>query len=148
MPATLSVVAASPNEPAAVTILMSLIVGVVVAGIILWDRRYRRVWEQFRAEQWPPSEGHFSSGEVITMMTARSKQITEFEVRMYYQYEAGRTTGKGIYKRLLPTREAAEAYVERLAKQRIQVRIANGRPSVSCVLDKDVDTLVSLKPGN
>lgn len=50
----------------------------------------------------------------------------------------------GTYRRVFPTRtrEAADAFVKRLDGQKIPARIAYGKPSLSCVLDKDVDVLV------
>lgn len=50
---------------------MTLILGSVTAGVILWNFRYRRVWQQSRAKKWSQSDGHFSSGEVITMKAKR-----------------------------------------------------------------------------
>lgn len=126
------------NEPPVVTVFMTLIVGVVVTAVILWQRRYRRVWEQTRAQNWPQGEGRFFSGEVVPLLTGRSQRVAAFEIQMRYQYEAGRTL-TGTYKRVFPTKEAAEAFIKRLDGQRVSVRIANGRPSLSCVLDKDVD---------
>ena len=137
VPAPLLIPAASRDEPPIVTILMSLILGSMTAGFILWDRRYRRVWQQYRAEKWSQSDGHFSSGEVIMMKTARTKRVAGFEVWMHYQYNAGKgKTMTGIYRRPLSTREAAEAYVNRLAQQRIPVRRSDATPSDSCVLDR------------
>jgi len=124
-----------------ITALLMLGMG-ALAGVILWDLRYRRVWQQSRAGKWQQSEGRFLSGSVIAMRAGRSEEVVEFEVRMDYQYDAGKRMA-GVYRRSVPTREAAEAYLKRLANQRITVRIPNGRVSDSRVLDKDVDALMN-----
>jgi hypothetical protein len=140
-----SLFAASGDEPFAVTAFMTLIIGIVVTGVILWDRRYRRVWQQSRAGKWPQSEGRFLSGEVIAMRTGRSQKLAGFEVWMDYEYHAGQQRD-GIYRRPVPTKEAAELYIKRLTNQRVPVRVAARTPSLSCVLDKDVDNLLNLHP--
>jgi hypothetical protein len=142
MAISLFIFVARPDEPLGATVLMTILVGIGVTAVILWNRRYRRVWEQYRGGRWPKAVGRFSSGEVITMLTARTQQPAGYEVWMEYEYKAGQQM-EGLYKRPVSTREAGEAYIKRLVNQSIPVRVAPRRPSTSCVLDHDVDALIN-----
>ena len=35
-----------------------------LAGFILWDRRYRRRWQNYRSRNWKRIDGRFDEGEV------------------------------------------------------------------------------------
>jgi hypothetical protein len=55
-----------------------------LAGSVLWDRRYRRGWQNYRSRNWKRIDGRFDEGEVITMRKARSKSIAGYEVWLGY----------------------------------------------------------------
>ena len=60
---------------------------VLVIGFILWDRRYRRAWQQFRARNWPQVAGKFDEGEIVTMRKGRSGVISGYQVWLGHDYE-------------------------------------------------------------
>jgi hypothetical protein len=114
----------------------------IVILLILWDRRYRREWQQFRARDWPKVEGIFVSGEgeVVTMRRGSSKTIAGYEVHHYYEYQCDGEQ-YGIYKRFFSTKPEAEAFLKLLDGQRTPVRVRPGKPSRSNILDRDVEAL-------
>jgi hypothetical protein len=59
-----------------------------LAATVLWDRRYRRRWLNYRSRNWKRIEGLFDEGEVITMKKGRSQDIAGYEVWLGYDYEA------------------------------------------------------------
>ena len=126
--------------------MFSLFFGLIVACIltlfILWDRRYRREWLQFRAKDWPKVEGIFVSGEgeVVTMRRGSSKTIAGYEARLYYEYQRGGEQ-YGIYTRFFSTKPEAEAFLKLLEGQKIPVRVKQRKPSRSYILDRDIEFL-------
>jgi hypothetical protein len=121
-------------------LFFGLIVICIVIALILWDRRYRRRWQQFRAEDWPPVEGIFvlGEGEVVTMRRGSSKTIAGYEARLYYEYQCSGEQD-GIYAQFFPTKAEAEAFLKILQGQKVPVRVKPGKSSKSCILDRDVE---------
>jgi hypothetical protein len=117
-----------------------LLLGIVVA-LILWDRRYRRKWQQARARKWPKVSGLFDEGEIVTMRRGRSDTIAGYDVYLGYSYQAnGEQTG--LYTCFFSTEEAAQAVRERLGNRAVAVRVAPGNPRKSRVLDEDLSELL------
>src|SRR5580700_11192587 len=121
--------------------------GVILAliiGFILWDRRYRRAWQQFRARNWPQVSGKFDEGEIVTMRKGKSDVISGYQVWLGYDYE-GDGEETEIYT--LPfsgeyaTEEEAEASRKLLAHRRVTVRVSPRNSKHSCILDDDVRPL-------
>ena len=103
----------------------------------LWDRRYRRQWQQARARKWPRVSGVFDEGEIITMMRGRSDSIAGYDVYLGYSYEAnGEQTG--LYTCFFPTEDAAIVVQQRQANQPVVADIAPGNPKKSRILDQDL----------
>ena len=121
-------------------LVFGLIVICIVIALILWDRRYRHKWQQFRAENWPQVEGLFvpGEGEVVTMRRARSKTIAGYEAWLYYEYQCGGEQD-GIYTHFFSIKEEAEAFVKILEGQKVPVRVKPRKPSKSYILDRDVE---------
>jgi hypothetical protein len=114
----------------------ALLLGIVVA-LTLWDRRYRRKWQQAKARKWPKVSGLFDEGEIVTMRRGRSDAIAGYDVYLGYSYQAdGRQSG--LYTCFFPTEEEAIAVQERLANRAVVVRVAPGNPKKSRVLDEDL----------
>jgi Protein of unknown function (DUF3592) len=119
----------------------SAAISLLLAAFILWDRRYRRHWQQYRARNWAQVMGRFDEGEVVTMFKGRSKTIAGYEVMFVYQYDrdgeqdgAYRLPFYGEYK----TQDEAEEYRKRIADAQVPVRVSPRNPKRSCVLDDDV----------
>src|SRR4051794_29640366 len=55
----------------------AVILGIIV-GVILWNRRYRRIWKQFRARNWPQVTSTFDEGEIVRMMKGRSHNVAGY----------------------------------------------------------------------
>jgi hypothetical protein len=93
--------------------LFGLIVICIVIALILWDRRYRRRWQQFRAEDWPQVEGIFvpGEGEVVTMRRGSSKADSVYEVWLYYEYQCYGEQD-GIYTHFSPPRRKRKRFLE------------------------------------
>jgi hypothetical protein len=51
-----------------------------LAGSVLWDRRYRRRWQNYQSRNWKRIDGRFDEGEVLAMRKARSTSIAGYEV--------------------------------------------------------------------
>jgi hypothetical protein len=120
--------------------------GVIVAvGIayILWDRRYRRAWQQFRARNWQAVAGKFDKGEIVTMRN-RSQTITGYQVWLGYEVDGEET---GLYtlpfSGEFPTEEEAERRRKMVAHKSIMVRVSPRNPKHSGILDDDVRPLIA-----
>jgi Protein of unknown function (DUF3592) len=120
----------------------------IVILLILWNRRYQREWQQFRAKDWPKVEGTFVSGEgeVVTMRRGSSKTIAGYEARLYYEYQCDGEQ-HGIYARFFSTRPDAEEFLRLLDGQKIAVRVKQRKPSKSYILDRDVELLTGSLSG-
>jgi hypothetical protein len=121
-------------------LLFGLINVCIVIALILWGRLYRRKWQQRRGEGWPQVEGIFvpGEGEVVTMRRGSSKTIAGYEAWLYYEYQCDGERD-GIYTRFFPTKPEAQAFLKILEGQKVPVRVKPGKPSKSCVLDRDVE---------
>src|SRR6266404_3593176 len=97
------------------SLFFGLIVACILILLILWNRRYRREWQQFRAKDWPKVEGTFVSGEgeVVTMRRGSSKTIAGYEAWLYYEYQCDGEQD-GIYTRFFSTKPEAEALLKLL----------------------------------
>ena len=118
----------------------ALLLGIVVA-LILWDRRYRRKWQQSKAREWPKVSGLFDEGEIVTMRRGRSDTIAGYDVYLGYSYQADGEQS-GLYTCFFPTEEKAIVVRERLANRTVIVRVAPGNPKKSRVLDEDLSGLL------
>jgi hypothetical protein len=118
--------------------LFGLVVTCIVIALILWDRRYRGRWQQFRAEDWPQVEGIFvpGEGEVVTMRRGSSKAIAGYEAWLYYEYQCDGEQD-GIYTHFFPTK--AQGFLKILGGQKIPVRVKPRKPSKSYILGRDVE---------
>jgi hypothetical protein len=126
-------------------LIYSGILFVFVTAFILWDRRYRRRWQEFRARNWLEVPGRFDEGEIITMMKGRSKTVAGYEVCMGYEYQTEGEQG-GVYRYPeMPNREDAEAMLKLLADKNIVVRVDPSKPSRSYVLGNDAERLLSIQ---
>jgi hypothetical protein len=119
---------------------------VVIIGFILWDRRYRRAWRQFRARSWPQVAGKFDEGEIVRMRKGRSDVISGYQVWLGYDYEGD---GEETEVYTLPfsgeyaTEEEAETSRKLLAHRRVMVRVSPRNSKRSCILDDDVRPLIA-----
>jgi hypothetical protein len=118
-------------------------IGCILTIFVLWDRLYRHKWHQFRARNWPQVEGEFlsGSGEIVTMMKGRSRKVAGFEASLDYAYQRGDRL-EGSYTRFFRTKSEAQAFIKLLELQRILVSVSPRKPSVSCILDGDIDQLI------
>jgi hypothetical protein len=133
-------------EPPLFTLAYFGVLLAVVIGFILWDRRYRRAWQQFRARNWPQVASKFDEGEIVTMRKGRSDVISGYQVRLGYDYE-GDAEETEIYtlpfSGEFPTEEEAEMNRKLLADRSVMVRVSPRNPKHSCILDDDVRPLIA-----
>jgi hypothetical protein len=115
-----------------------------LAGSVLWDRRYRRRWQNYRSRNWKRIDGRFDEGEVITMRRARSKSIAGYEVWLGYDYEAGGEQ-VGVFRLPRKSKDDADAALSTLARQRILVRVDPDNPDRSFVSDDDLIALLRVR---
>lgn len=133
-------------EPPLFTLAYSAVILAVGVGYILWDRRYRRAWQQFRARNWQQVAGKFDKGEIVTMRKARSHAITGYQVWLGYDYKVD-AEETGLYT--LPfsgefsTEEEAEKRRKLVAHSSVMVRVSPRNPRRSCILDDDVRPLIA-----
>jgi Protein of unknown function (DUF3592) len=112
-----------------------------LAGSVLWDRRYRRRWQNDRSRNWKRIDGRFDEGEIITMRKARSKSIAGYEVWLGYDYEA-EGEQVGVFRLPRKSKDDADAALSTLAHQRIVVRVDPDNPDRSFVSDDDLIALL------
>jgi hypothetical protein len=119
----------------------------VVAGVILWHRRYGRIWRQYRARDWRQVVGRFDEGDIVTMQKGRSGVVAGYEVWLGYDYRVnGDQTGLFYtlpFSGEFASKEEAERCRKLVANQSVVVRVHPGNPQRSCVLDADVKPLIS-----
>jgi hypothetical protein len=115
-----------------------------LAGSVLWDRRYRRRWQNYRSRNWKRIDGRFDEGEVITMRKARSKSIAGYEVWLAYDYEA-EGERVGVFRLPRKSKDDADAALSTLAHQRLVVRVNPDNPDRSFVSDDDLIALLSVR---
>jgi hypothetical protein len=133
------------TDPPLFTLAYCVVFLLVGVGIILWDRRYRRAWQQLRARNWQQVAGKFDHGEIVTMRKAKSRTITGYQAWFGYEYE-GDGGESGLYT--LPisgefsTEEEAEESRKLLARRSVMVRVSPRNSKRSCVLDDDVKPLM------
>jgi hypothetical protein len=124
----------------------SAVIFTVIFGMVLWDRRYRRKWKQFRARNWRQVAGRLDEGEIVTMRKARSNKVSGYELWFAFDYEADGEQ-VGIYT--LPfssefrTQEEAEVFRKLAADQSVIMRVSPRNPKRSCILDEDVRPLIA-----
>ena len=113
----------------------------LVAVAILWHLRYRRKWQQVRAQGWHQVSGKFDEGEIVTMRKGRGGPISGYQVWLGYDYEADGEQ-VGLYTLPFfgefPNKDAAEQCRMKVANRAIIVRVSPRNPKRSCVLDQDV----------
>jgi hypothetical protein len=119
----------------------------LVAGLILWHRRYGRIWRQYRARDWRQVMGIFDEGEIVVMRKGESQAIAGYQVWLGYNYQAdGEQTGLFYtlpFSGEFPSKDEAEQWRRLVANQSIVVRVSPSNPKRSCVLDVDVRPMVS-----
>lgn len=129
------------------TLVFCAVLLALVAGMILWDRRYRRIWRQYRARNWRQVIGKFDEGEIVTMHKGRSGTIAGYEVWLGYDYQAGGEQTSFFYTLPFcgefPSKEEAEECCKLVANQKVVVRVSPRNPKRSCVLDVDVRPLIN-----
>jgi hypothetical protein len=137
------------GEENAGSLLVLLIVTCLVTLFILWDRRYRREWQQFRSKAWPKVEGIFvrGEGEIVTMTKGSSSRIAGYEAWLYYEYQC-EGEQNGIYRRFFPTKPEAETFLNFLDGKKVPVRVKRRKPSRSNILDRDIELLEAHPDGN
>ena len=135
------------NDPPPFFFIFCLIVAFILFD--LWNRRYRRKWHQFRAQDWPKVEGIFVSGEgeVVTMRRGSSNKIAGYEAQLYYEYQCDGERG-GIYTRSFSTSPEAETFLKLLEGKKIPVRVKQQKPSRSYILDRDVELITGPLSGS
>ncbi|MGA2252286.1 hypothetical protein [Terracidiphilus sp.] len=113
----------------------------IIAAWTLWDRRYKRKWQQTRARNWPQVQGKFDEGEIVTMRKGRSGEIAGYQVWFAYEYYADGDQ-VGIYtlpfRGEFPTTIDAEACQKAIAERFIFVHYSSRNPKRSYVLDEDL----------
>ena len=135
------------NDPPPYFLVFCLIVFFILLN--LWNRRYRREWQQFRAKDWPIVEGIIVSGEgeIVTMTKGSSNKIAGYEAQVYCEYQCDGEHG-GIYTRFFSTAPEAEAFVKLLEGKKIPVRVKQQKASRSYILDRDVELVTGPLSGS
>jgi hypothetical protein len=141
MPISLSFVFRRRPENLAFDLIYGVVVAMFLAAYVLWDRRYRRRWQDHRSRNWKRIDGQFDEGEVITMEKARSKTVAGYEVWLGYDYEA-EGERVGVFTLPRESREDADAALTALANQRIVVRVDPRNPDRSFVSEDDLAALL------
>jgi hypothetical protein len=129
-------------------LVASAIVFGVVGGMILWDRRYRRKWQQYRARNWRPVSANLDEGDIVTLRKARSKTITGYQVWFGYDYQAdGEQVGVYIlpFSGEFPSPKEAEECRKSLANHSVPVHVSLRNPKRSAILDDEIKSLITLE---
>jgi hypothetical protein len=146
MPVAMFLLFRHRTESAIFALAYSSAILAVVVGFILWERRYRRSWQQFRARNWQRVAGKFDEGEIVTMRKGRSTAIAGYQVWLGYEYEGDEDEG-GLYtlpfSGEFPTEEEAEECRKLVADRSVIVRVSPRNPKRSRILDEDVTPLIA-----
>jgi len=119
-----------------------------LVAFVLWERVYRRKWQQQIAGDWRPVDGRFDEGQVVEMRKGRSDVTAGYEIWLTYRYNVdGREyqadgVKNDLYNREYKSKEEAEAALSRLANQVITVRVRPDNPKRSRVLDEDLRSFI------
>jgi hypothetical protein len=128
----------------------SAVIFTLIFGMVLWDRRYGRKWQQFRARNWRQVTGKLDEGDIVPLLKGRSRTISGYQIWFGYDYEVDGEQ-VGIYT--LPffsefrTKEEAEVFRKLAADQSVIVRVSPRNPKRSCILDEDVRPLIESADG-
>jgi hypothetical protein len=138
MPTATLFLSRSGGESPIFDLIFGAVILSLVAIYILWERRYRRAWNQSRARGWRQVMSRFDNGEVVRMLKGRSKVVAGYQVWLAYEYKS-EGDQVGIYT--LPfssyefsSEEEAEKCRKLVANQNIPVRVSDRNPKRSCVL--------------
>jgi hypothetical protein len=131
-------------ESLAFDLIYGGVVYTLLAAYLLWDRRYRRGWQNYRSRNWKRIDGRFDEGEVITMRKTRSKSIAGYEVWLGYDYEAGGEE-VGVFRLPRKSKDDADAALSTLAHQRIVVLVDPANPDHSFFSDDDLIALLPVR---
>ncbi|HXM05617.1 MAG TPA: DUF3592 domain-containing protein [Chthoniobacterales bacterium] len=111
----------------------------VLIGFILWDRRYQRAWQQFRARNWRQVAGKLMKAK--SSRCERAGRMSSLDIRLGYDYKGdGEETEIDTlpFSGEFPTEEEAEMSRRLLAHRSVMVRVSPRNPKHSCILDDDV----------
>jgi hypothetical protein len=119
--------------------LALLVGGWLVPGLWRW-------LQQQRATGWPLADGRIESTEVAKPNFALTTRRGYHVARLRYSYSVFGNAYSGVYKREFRTEFKARNFVRDLEGKAVAVRYSPSRPSRSFVLDRDIQTILLIRP--
>ena len=106
-------------------------------------------WAKFRrirAAGWPMAEGRIESVDVDKPFFSLSTRRGYYVAELGYSYSVAGNGYSGRYRRDLPTEDEADEFGRDLEGKPVTVHYSSDKPSISALLDTDIDTLQQNRP--
>lgn len=131
------------TDPATWPWIIYLWLALLVGGRLLSSWRWLR---RRRAADWPIANGRIESTEVTKPNFSLTTKRGYYLARLGYSYSISGSTHSGLYKREFPTEPAADDFVRDLKGKAVAVRYSPSKPSLSMVLEPDIEAVLQNRP--
>ena len=131
------------TDPATWPWIIYLWLALLVGGWLLSSWRWLR---RRRAAGWPIANGRIESTEVTKPNFSFTTKRGYYVARLGYSYSVSGNTHSGQYKREFPTEPAADDFVRDLKGKAVAVRYRSSKPSLSMVLEPDIEAVLQNRP--
>ena len=131
------------TDPATWPWIIYVWLAVLIGGWLLSSWRWLR---RRRATGWPIGDGRIESTEVTKPNFSFTTKRGNYLAKLGYSYSVAGSIHAGLYKREFPTQPAADDFVRDLKGKAITVRYRPRRPSLSMVLEPDIEAVLQNRP--
>lgn len=111
-----------------------------------WLLRSWRWLRRRRATGWPIADGRIESTEVTKPNFSFTTKRGYYVAQLGYSYSVAGSIHSGLYKREFPTQPAAADFVRDLKGKAVAVRYSPTKPSLSMVLEPDIEPVLQNRP--
>ena len=123
--------------------IIYLWLALLVGGWLLSSWRWLR---RKRATGWPIADGRIESTEVTKPNFSFTTKRGHYVAQLGYSYSVAGSIHSGLYKREFPTGPAADDFVRDLKEKAVAVRYSPSKPSLSMVLEPDIESILQNRP--
>ena len=118
---------------------LALLVGGWLLSAWRWLKRRR-------AAGWPIADGRIESTEVTKPNFSFTTKRGYYVAQLGYSYSVAGSIHSGLYRREFPTQPAADDFVRYLRGKAVAVRCSSSKPSLSMVLETDIEAVLQNRP--
>ena len=115
----------------------------LVGGWLFSSSRWLR---RRHATGWPIADGRIESIEVTKPNFSFTTKRGYYVAQLGYSYSVAGSIHSGMYKHEFPTEPAADNFVRYLKGKAVAVRYSPSKPSVSMVLEPDIEAVLQNRP--